>query len=134
MNINNVNPLVKAAKYAVRGELTIRAEALHSRLEEGNHDYPFEEVISAHIGNPQGLGQKPITFFRQVLSLLEYPALLDNEDVLLNQLGYQADVLKRAKWLLKEVKSVGSYSPSRGVPAIKKSIAHFLEGKISSFI
>jgi alanine transaminase len=27
---------------------------------------PFKEIISCNIGNPQDLGQKPITFFRQV--------------------------------------------------------------------
>ena len=131
MNGDNVNPFVKATKYAVRGELSIRADELGARLEKRGHQLPFQEIVSAHIGNPQGLGQKPITFFRQVLSLLENPELLRHEDVLLDQLSYQPDVLERAKRLLAESKSVGSYTPSCGLPTIRKSVARFIEGMFS---
>jgi alanine transaminase len=127
LTIGNINPHVKAAKYAVRGELAVKSEEYRARLQGGRTDLPFSKVISANIGNPQQLDQKPITYFRQVLSLLENPALLQHEDVLLNQLGYKPDVLQRAKWLLKSVGSVGAYSASNGVPAIRQSIAEFLE-------
>ncbi|KAK3349431.1 pyridoxal phosphate-dependent transferase [Lasiosphaeria hispida] len=127
LNINNINPHVKAAKYAVRGELAVKSEEYRAYLRGGLTDLPFTQVISANIGNPQQLDQKPITFFRQVLSLLENPALLNHKDVLLNQLGYKSDVIQRAEWLLKQVGSVGAYSASNGVPAIRQSIAAFLE-------
>jgi alanine transaminase len=127
LNINNINPHVKAARYAVRGELAVRSEDYRAKLAKGAPDLPFDRVISANIGNPQQLDQKPITFFRQVLSLVEYPALLEKEDVLLQQLGYKSDVIERAKWLLKEVGSVGAYSASAGAQGIKESIAKFLE-------
>ncbi len=133
LTIDNINPHVKAAKYAVRGELAVRAEEYRHRLSEqsklpsSSSALPFDKVISANIGNPQQLDQKPITFFRQVVSLLEYPALLDNEDVLINQLGYKKDALERARWLLKECHSVGAYSQSHGVPGIRQSVAKFIE-------
>ncbi|TVY35737.1 putative alanine aminotransferase, mitochondrial, partial [Lachnellula occidentalis] len=127
LNINNINPHVKEAKYAVRGELAVRSEDYRAKLEKDSHGLPFDQVISANIGNPQQLDQKPITFFRQVLSLLEYPALLEKEDVLVNQLGYKSDVIERAKWLLKTVGSVGAYSASPGATGIRESIARFLE-------
>ena len=127
LNINNINPHVKEAKYAVRGELAVRSEEYRAKLAKGATDLPFDKIISANIGNPQQLDQKPITFFRQVLSLIEYPPLLEHEDVLLKQLGYKSDVIERARWLLKSVGSVGAYSASAGVPAIKDSIAKFLE-------
>ena len=127
LNINNINPHVREAKYAVRGELAVRSEEYRAKLQKGDTDLPFDKIISANIGNPQQLDQKPLTFFRQVLSLVEYPPLLEKEDVLLNQLGYKSDVIARAKWLLKEVGSVGAYSASAGAPGIKKSIAAFLE-------
>ncbi|KAK1759496.1 mitochondrial putative alanine aminotransferase [Echria macrotheca] len=127
LNINNINPHVKAAKYAVRGELAVKSEEYRAYLQGGVTDLPFSKVISANIGNPQQLDQKPITFFRQVLSLLENPALLKHEDVLVNQLDYKPDVIERAKRLLKQVGSVGAYSASNGVPAIRQSIADFLE-------
>ncbi|KAI5866165.1 PLP-dependent transferase [Durotheca rogersii] len=127
LNLGNINPHVVEAKYAVRGELAVKSEEYRARLRNGDKSLPFAEVISANIGNPQQLDQKPITFFRQVLSLLENPKLLEHEDVLLNALAYQKDVLERAKWLLSQCGSVGAYSASAGVPAIKESIAKFLE-------
>ena len=128
LNIDNISPNVVKAKYAVRGELALKSEEYRAKLRAGQgQDLPFDQIISSNIGNPQQLGQKPITFYRQVLSLLENPSLLDHEDVLLNTLGYKSDVLERARWLLKQVGSVGAYSASAGSPAIKESIAKFLE-------
>ena len=132
LNIDNINPHVKEAKYAVRGELATRAETYRAKLRTGsssskNGTLPFDTVISANIGNPQQLDQKPITFFRQVLSLLEFPTLLEKEDLLKDALGYKQDVIDRARWLLKEVHSVGAYSQSQGVLAIRESVAKFIE-------
>ncbi|KAL1841667.1 hypothetical protein VTJ49DRAFT_6773 [Mycothermus thermophilus] len=127
LNIDNINPHVRAAKYAVRGELAVKSEEYRIALAKGATDLPFKQVISANIGNPQQLDQKPITFFRQVLSILENPHLLDKPDVLVNELGYKPDVLERAKKLLKAVGSVGAYSASNGAPAIRQSVAEFLE-------
>ncbi|KAI0601995.1 aminotransferase class I and II [Biscogniauxia sp. FL1348] len=129
LDITNINPHVVEAKYAVRGELAVKSEEYRAKLRRGDKDLPFSQVVSANIGNPQQLDQKPITFFRQVLSLLENPKLLEHEDVLLNSLGYKTDVLERAKKLLHDVGSVGAYSASAGAPAIKESIAKFLEAR-----
>lgn len=117
----------------MRGELAVRSEEYRAKLKKGypptppEDPLPFDQVISANIGNPQQLDQKPITFFRQVLSILEYPPLLENEEVLKNGLGYKQDVIDRAKWLLSEVKSVGAYSQSQGVTGIRNSVAKFIE-------
>jgi alanine transaminase len=126
LSINNINPNVKKAEYAVRGELAVRSEEYRARLAKGEK-LPFDKVISANIGNPQQLDQKPITFFRQVLSLVEYPQLLDHEDVLVKNLGYKSDVISRARSLLKMVGSVGAYSPSAGTLGIRESVARFIE-------
>ncbi|KAI0847302.1 PLP-dependent transferase [Daldinia vernicosa] len=127
LSLGNINPHIVEAKYAVRGELAVKSEEYRARLKKGDKSLPFSQVISANIGNPQQLDQKPITYFRQVLSLLENPKLLEHEDVLINSLGYKTDVLERARWLLDHAGSVGAYSASAGVPAIKESIAKFLE-------
>jgi len=133
LTIDNINPHVKEAKYAVRGELAIRSEEYRAKLKKGqpptrpDESLPFDKVVSANIGNPQQLDQKPITFFRQVLSILEHPQLLENEEALQKYFGYKQDVIDRAKWLLKEVHSVGAYSASQGVPAIRESVARFIE-------
>lgn len=128
MNLDNINPHVKAAKYAVRGELAVKSEQYRAKLAKGEgKDLPFDTVIAANIGNPQQLDQKPITFFRQVASLLENPSLLEHEDVFTKSLGYKSDVFDRARRLLKEVKSVGAYSQSQGAPGIRQSVAEYIE-------
>lgn len=133
LNIDNINPHVKEAKYAVRGELAIKSEEYRAQLKNSDpptppeSPLPFDKVVSANIGNPQQLDQKPITFFRQVLSLLEYPPLLENEEALKSGFGYKQDVIDRARWLLKEVNSVGAYSASQGAPAIRASVAKYIE-------
>ena len=146
LNIDNINQNIRHAQYAVRGELATRAETYRAQLKNRSNPsttspptppatendppsppLPFDAVISANIGNPQQLDQKPITFFRQVLSLVENPALLANEEALLSpSVGYKPDVFARAKWLLGEVKSVGAYSASQGVPGIRQSVADFI--------
>ncbi|EOD49257.1 Aminotransferase class I/classII [Neofusicoccum parvum] len=128
LTIDNINPHIKAAKYAVRGELAVKSEEYRARLAKGDKgDLPFDTVISANIGNPQQLDQKPITFFRQVASLLENPKLLEHEDVLKSALGYKQDVIDRAHKLLKDVGSVGAYSQSQGAPGIRDEVAKFIE-------
>ena len=140
LNINNINQHVRSAEYAVRGELATRAEHYRAHLRKTHEKnpptpptdtesphLPFDAVISANIGNPQQLDQQPITFFRQVLSLVECPSLLSHADLLIGQCGYQPDVIARARWLLSEVKSVGAYSQSQGTPGIRKSVARYIE-------
>ncbi|PYH78188.1 putative alanine aminotransferase [Aspergillus uvarum CBS 121591] len=127
LTLDNINPHVKAAKYAVRGEIATKAEAYRVRLAQGDKSLPFESVIFANIGNPQQLDQKPITFFRQVLSLLENPVLLENPELLRTNFGYPQDVIDRAKVLLADVQSVGAYSHSQGAPVIRDSVAKFIE-------
>lgn len=127
LSIHNMNPAIKAAKYAVRGELAVKAESYRQRLADGDKSLPFDSVIFANIGNPQQLDQKPITFFRQVLSLVENPMLLEKPEVLKTSFGYQQDVIDRAKALLANVQSVGAYSHSQGAPGIRNSVAKFIE-------
>lgn len=136
LNVDNINPHIKEAKYAVRGELAIKSEEYRAQLKKAasrspptppDSPLPFDSVISANIGNPQQLDQKPITFFRQVLSLVEYPPLLENEEALRSTFGYKQDVIDRARWLLDEVHSVGAYSQSQGAPGIRQSVAKFIE-------
>ena len=130
LDVNNINPHVKRAKYAVRGELAVRAEKYRQQLESGDKSLPFDKIISANIGNPQQLDQKPITFFRQVASLVEYPDMLDESDpakVELVQKVYPADVIRRAKAHLYAAHSVGAYSHSQGVPHFRDSVARFIE-------
>ena len=68
LTLKTLNPRVVRAEYAVRGAIAIRAEQLSAQLaaKSGSTKLPFDAIVSCNIGNPQQLGQKPITFFRQV--------------------------------------------------------------------
>ncbi|KAI8878165.1 PLP-dependent transferase [Backusella circina FSU 941] len=127
ININTIHPSIKKAEYAVRGALPIRAEELSKELKEGNSNMNFDKVVFCNIGNPQQLNQKPITFFRQVASLCDYPDLLDpkNEEAVLKL--YPEDAILRAKTLIHNIGSVGAYSHSKGVPYIRENVARFIE-------
>ena len=72
LSADNINPKVKEAQYAVRGEIVARAKEIENDLKKGKK-LPFDQVIYCNIGNPQQLGQVPITFFRQVLAICDYP-------------------------------------------------------------
>lgn len=134
---DTINPHVIAAEYAVRGSLSLRAETFRQEIAQLSAlqkaiVLPFNEVVFANIGNPQQLDQKPITFIRQVLSLIEYPQLLEGpEDLLVAQFRYKRDAIIRAKRLLKEIGSVGAYSESQGVFYIRQKVAEFIEGESS---
>lgn len=115
INLKDVNPNLIEAQYAVRGKIVIRAQELE---EQG------KKIIYCNIGNPQALKQKPITFVRQVLSLLEYPELISNKDA---EKIFPKDVIERAKLILeKNPTGTGAYTQSTGVPFIRESIAKFI--------
>ncbi|WIA15264.1 hypothetical protein OEZ86_003901 [Tetradesmus obliquus] len=125
LSVATIKPRVVAAEYAVRGEIVRRAQLLEDELQAGKRKFPFEKVVWCNIGNPQILGQKPITYFRQVLCLCEYPQLLDHP-----QIGalFPADVIERARVFLSDIPGgVGAYSDSAGALVLRKQIAAAIE-------
>lgn len=120
LKLADLNKLTINAKYAVRGKIPIRADELKEQLNDTNNELPFKEIIYANIGNPQQLDQAPLTWYRQVLSVLQNPKLLNS------QIDYPKDVIDRAKILLENVGSVGAYSHSQGTPHVRKSVADFI--------
>jgi alanine transaminase len=132
LSTTNINPAVLEVEYAVRGELALKADKYMTTLSSGEGgDLPFKKVVTANIGNPQqkGLDQQPITYWRQVISLLEYPDMMQGDLLPIAEKIYPKDVLKRAKGLWEEIGSVGAYSPSKGLLGIRKRVAKFLEGE-----
>lgn len=88
----------------MRGELYLAAT---KRKEEG------KEVILTNVGNPQALGQRPITFFRQVLACLVAPFLEEDPAF---RAKMPKDVLQRAASYRKMLSggSIGAYTGKRG--------------------
>lgn len=121
LTTSTINPNVLAAQYAVRGAIATRAEEIRAELRKSPNKFPFKQVINANIGNPQQLDQKPVTFYRQVLALVQYP------DLLKNPVRFAPDAVRRASTLLESVHSVGAYSTSAGIEVCRQSVAKFIE-------
>ena len=80
---------------------------LKQRLEKGEK-FPFENIVFCNIGNPQSVGNPPISFIRQVCSAVDNPELMDLPG------AFPDDVIARAKAYLKSANgSVGAYSMSQ---------------------
>ncbi|KAM4604548.1 alanine aminotransferase 2-like [Discoglossus pictus] len=79
LTLDSMNPCIKRVEYAVRGPIVTRAVELEKELQQGVKK-PFSEVIKANIGDPHAMGQKPITFLRQVTALCLYPELLNDKN------------------------------------------------------
>lgn len=113
-----LNPNALKAQYAVRGPIVERAQQLEAA---------GRSIIYCNIGNPQALQQKPITYVRQLLSLVEYPALLHDPAVMQH---VPADVAARARTILdRQPSGTGAYSQSCGIPFIREAVAAFIAAR-----
>ncbi|MEW6510647.1 MAG: aminotransferase class I/II-fold pyridoxal phosphate-dependent enzyme [Bacteroidota bacterium] len=112
---DKLNPRLIDAQYAVRGPIVQRAQELE---EQGR------KIIYCNIGNPQALKQRPLSYLRQLLSLVEYPELLRNPAP---QRLYPADIMERARRILQNhPPGTGAYSQSPGIPFIRRAVAEFI--------
>ena len=68
------------------------------------------------------MGNKPITFIRQVLAIVTHPPLLESPD-------FPDDAKSRARDILNGCKggSVGSYSDSPGLEIIRRHVAEYIK-------
>lgn len=122
----NVNQNIIDLEYAVRGPIPQRAAILKQQ---------GKKIIPCNIGNPQALGQKPITFYRDVLSLLENPLLIKKEKYLLenpmdgidNISNYAIELSENI--LTKMETGLGAYTDSKGQYFIRESIAKFIDNR-----
>ncbi|KAK7101702.1 alanine aminotransferase 2-like [Littorina saxatilis] len=122
LTLETLNPCVKVMEYAVRGPIVARAGAIEAELKQGANK-PFKRVTKANIGDCHATGQKPITFIRQVLALVTYP------DVLMKSPDFPEDAKKRAQRILGACRgnSIGSYTESPGLLAIRENIAKYIK-------
>src|SRR5512133_445453 len=113
ITLDQVGKAVLDTQYAVRGPIVTRAQEL---------ERAGREIIYCNIGNPQSLEQKPVTWFRQVLALCEWPQLMD-----LAPDAFPSDVVATARNVLAgTVHGVGAYSESKGVRFIREAVASFI--------
>lgn len=124
---STINHHVKAAKYAVRGPIVTKSMELARKIDAESHSHrvhnsslKFTKIINCNIGNPQQLKQQPMTFIREVLSLMVNPSLKD-------RMEFPDDVLKRANKYSRNIPSVGVYTESQGLLAVRKEVSRFLQ-------
>ncbi|CAH0386907.1 unnamed protein product [Bemisia tabaci] len=119
-DLGNFKSGVKVMQYAVRGPLFIRAMEIQAELKQGVKK-PFKEVLRANVGDAQAMGQKPITFIRQVLAAVALPHLLDDPK-------FPDDVKVRARDILASCPggTMGSYTDIPGIEVIRKHVADYI--------
>jgi aspartate/methionine/tyrosine aminotransferase len=114
IRLTDLSLTVLETQYAVRGPIVARA----TELERAGR-----KILYCNIGNPQALGQKPLSYVRQVLALCEYPELMKGPAAS----AFPADVVEAAARIIEGTKhGLGAYSESKGVRAIREAIARFI--------
>ncbi len=125
-----VNQNILEMEYAVRGPIPQRAKKLQQA---------GKNIIFCNIGNPQALGQPPLTYYRQVISLVEEPAKIERERELkeifeespASNLRYDDFISEEVLALSEEIlaktgKGPGAYTESKGYFFVRKAIADFI--------
>ena len=113
--LESLNPRVLKAEYAVRGPIVELAQNLEK---EGKEIYYF------NIGNPQQLGQSPISYYRDILSLIINPKVLKNSQITST---YTKDVVEKANYIMKNNPvGLGAYSLSAGMMFVRQAVADFI--------
>ncbi len=113
VHLKDLGRAVLETEYAVRGPIVARAQELEKQ---------GREIIYCNIGNPQSLGQKALTWNRQILALCEYPELMASAAG-----AFPVDVIETARAILAGTKhGLGAYSESRGVRFIREAVAEFI--------
>lgn len=122
LTLDTVNEHLRKMEYAVRGLIPSKAAEIEKAMKNGDKSFPFDRVLYCNIGDCHAMGQKPITFIRQLL------AVCTNPDDLMESGLYPSDVVERAKDILSHCRgySIGSYSDSRGIMVIREHVAEFL--------
>jgi len=113
VSIHDIGKAVLDTQYAVRGPLVARAQELEKA---------GRRIIYCNIGNPQALGQAPLSWTRQLLALCEYPGLASKAPG-----AFPAEAVEAANKLLTGSKNgLGAYSESKGLKYIRDAVAAFI--------
>lgn len=120
-NKHTMSQNLRQMQYAVRGEVVIRADEMAA---EGR------KIIYTNIGNPHAVGQKPITYYRQVLALCDLPAECGIENPQVSS-AFPTDVVNRAIEMRSAIgpAGTGAYTNSQGIAKFRDDVAAFLTAR-----
>jgi alanine transaminase len=118
-NEETMSQSLRRMQYAVRGEVVMRADQLEAQ---------GREIIYTNIGNPHQVGQKPVTYYRQVLALCDLPAEQGVDHPKVYDM-FPKDVVERAKEYRAIIgpSGTGAYTHSQGVLGLRKHIAEYIQ-------
>lgn len=130
LTLDSMSESLVKMEYAVRGKVVIAADKINEELASGagKGKYPFDHIVYTNIGNPHSVGQKPLTWPRQVLALVDLPDEVGVDHPAASEI-FPADAIRRAK----EIKDglaghgSGSYSHSKGARCFRLDVAKFIE-------
>jgi len=118
-------------EYAVRGKVVIAADALSTELKSENPpDLPFSKIIYTNIGNPHSVGQKPLTWPRQVMALVDLPKEVGVDNPKITEV-FPPDAVERARELQAYTNGcgTGAYSHSQGLLGIREEVCEFIKNR-----
>ncbi|KAL3908121.1 MAG: hypothetical protein SGILL_008604, partial [Bacillariaceae sp.] len=120
-NEESMSQSLRRMQYAVRGEVVMKADQLASQ---------GREILYTNIGNPHQVGQKPITYYRQVLALCDLPAEQGVDHPKIYDL-FPMDVVERAKEYREIIgpSGTGAYTHSQGLLGLRKHIAEYISNR-----
>eukprot|EP00977_Amphora_coffeiformis_P004174 scaffold848_cov120-Amphora_coffeaeformis.AAC.2 len=135
LTLDTMSRNVRRMEYAVRGQVVAAADQITAQLRQqqqqqephSSESYPFDHIVYTNIGNPQSVGQKPLTWPRQVLALADLPNAWGVEHPHVTQL-FPADAIRRAQEIKQALAhgSTGAYSHSQGAKAFRQDVADFM--------
>ncbi|KAK4413719.1 Alanine aminotransferase 2, mitochondrial [Sesamum alatum] len=123
---DTINPKVWSVSMQSVEKIVILAQRLQEELKNNPNAHPFNEILYCNIGNPQSLGQQPITFFQRGA----YDALSHwiSEHLIM---FLCADSMERALEILHQIpgRATGAYSHSQGIKGLRDKIAAGIEAR-----
>jgi alanine transaminase len=113
---------IKNSEYAVRGQIAIRAMEIEREMERGIKQ-KFDKIVHLNIGNPQDLGQKPLSFNREVLACCLYDDPIRNRDY------FTPEAVDKADHYLSHLnnRAVGAYTDSPGMRVVMREVKDFIQ-------
>lgn len=130
LNEDSMSQNIRRMEYAVRGEIVMAADKIAETLKldpQASSRYSFDHVVYTNIGNPQSMGQAPLTWPRQVMALVDLPESVGIHHPFASQM-FPEDAIRRAKEIKAALAcgSSGAYSHSKGVRKLREDVARFI--------
>jgi aspartate/methionine/tyrosine aminotransferase len=120
-NEESMSQSLRRMQYAVRGEVVMKADQLAAQ---------GREILYTNIGNPHQVGQKPITYYRQVLALCDLPAECGVDHPQVYDI-FPKDVVERAREYRDIIgpSGTGAYTHSQGILGFRKHVAEYIQAR-----